>query len=152
MSPNAAILGDPRVRQSISCKGKGALLLVFQDESRRSLNYVTITSHTYFEQYCVSGLIFNRNKEQLELPSTAWQNLRLKLDLRKKSFIWILNILEGIRGDSTINIHVATANACTSFPVCARGTTLSFRIKARFVLPRNGSRDIDLLLSGMHSK
>ena len=152
MSPNAAILGDPRVRQSISCKGKGALLLVSQDESRRSLNYVTITSHTYFEQYCVSGLIFNRNKEQLELPSTAWQNLRLKLDLRKKSFIWILNILEGIRGDSTINIHVATANACTSFPVCARGTTLSFRIKARFVLPRNGSRDIDLLLSGMHSK
>ena len=152
MSPNAAILGDPRVRQSISCKGKGALLLVSQDESRRSLNYVTITSHTYFEQYCVSGLIFNRNKEQLELPSTAWQNLRLKLDLRKKSFIWILNILEGIRGDSTINIHVATANACTSFPVCARGTTLSFRIKARFVPPRNGSRDIDLLLSGMHSK
>lgn len=70
----------------------------------------------------------------------------------KKSFIWILNFLEGIRGDSTINIHVATANACTSFPVCARGTTLSFRIKARFVLPRNGSRDIDLLLSGMHSK
>ena len=65
MSPNAAILGDPRVRQSISCKGKGALLLVSQDESRRSSNYVTITSHTYFEQYCVSGLIFNRNKEQL---------------------------------------------------------------------------------------
>ena len=70
----------------------------------------------------------------------------------KKSFIWILNILEGIRGDSTINIHVATANACTSFPACARGTTLSFRIKARFVPPRNGSRDIELLLSGMHSK
>ena len=84
MSPNAAILGDPRVRQSISCKGKGALLLVSQDESRRSLNYVKITSHTYFEQNCVSGLIFNRNKEQLELPSAAWQNQRLKLNLRKK--------------------------------------------------------------------
>lgn len=60
MSPNAAILGDPRVRQSISCKGKGALLLVSQDESRRSLNYVTITSHTYYLS-AVLSLIETKN-------------------------------------------------------------------------------------------